>query len=242
MSGEKEITLRESRNATPRVKTPPKSSAIPVPFVYNPSDDGTYENLLILLHGLGEPNLDVCAHITTSTACRGHAGSVRQAGTTAASASDSNARTACSRAVRLPVNHDRVASSTRVYPESPSSTSKRTSGTPPSTHSATSSNTQTPPPRSSSWTKSSAISPPTADGLHMVSTSLASRRVGASRPSLRSSTGIRGSRSLRPHHRTPLRNQARARQAAAAPSDLSSAYAAPFYPTQHHCSRLQPPS
>ncbi|EJF60353.1 hypothetical protein DICSQDRAFT_147998 [Dichomitus squalens LYAD-421 SS1] len=27
---------------------------IPVPFVYNPSDDGTDENLLILLHGLGD--------------------------------------------------------------------------------------------------------------------------------------------------------------------------------------------
>ncbi|KAI0753778.1 hypothetical protein C8Q74DRAFT_1211068 [Fomes fomentarius] len=54
MSGEKEITLHESRNATPRVKTPPKSSAIPVPFVYNPSGDGTDENLLILLHGLGD--------------------------------------------------------------------------------------------------------------------------------------------------------------------------------------------
>lgn len=63
MSGEKEITLRESRNATPRVKTPPKSSAFPVPFVYNPSDDGTDENLLILLHGLGEPqSRRMCAY------------------------------------------------------------------------------------------------------------------------------------------------------------------------------------
>ncbi|KAI0691644.1 hypothetical protein C8Q76DRAFT_634461 [Earliella scabrosa] len=49
-----ELTLRESSNATPRVKTPPKTSAIPVPFVYTASDDGTDENLLILLHGLGD--------------------------------------------------------------------------------------------------------------------------------------------------------------------------------------------
>ena len=53
MSAEKEITLRESSNTAPRTKPPPKPSAIPVPFVYNPSDDGTDENLLILLHGLG---------------------------------------------------------------------------------------------------------------------------------------------------------------------------------------------
>ncbi|RPD58608.1 hypothetical protein L226DRAFT_466458 [Lentinus tigrinus ALCF2SS1-7] len=57
MASEKEITLRESSNATPRTKTPPKSSAIPVPFVYNPSDDGTDENLLILLHGLGDTQI-----------------------------------------------------------------------------------------------------------------------------------------------------------------------------------------
>ncbi|KAI0713042.1 hypothetical protein C8T65DRAFT_707898 [Cerioporus squamosus] len=55
MASEKEITLREpSSSTTPRTKPPPKSSAIPVPFVYNPSDDGTDENLLILLHGLGD--------------------------------------------------------------------------------------------------------------------------------------------------------------------------------------------
>ncbi|KAI0351173.1 hypothetical protein OH77DRAFT_951781 [Trametes cingulata] len=54
MSGEQEIAIRESTNTTPRVKTAPKSSAIPVPFTYNPSDDGTDENLLILLHGLGD--------------------------------------------------------------------------------------------------------------------------------------------------------------------------------------------
>ena len=35
------------------VKPTPRSSSIPVPFSYAPSDDGTDENLLILFHGLG---------------------------------------------------------------------------------------------------------------------------------------------------------------------------------------------
>ncbi|KZS94170.1 hypothetical protein SISNIDRAFT_427371 [Sistotremastrum niveocremeum HHB9708] len=43
-----------SSDANPRVKPPPKPSGIPVPFSYAPSDDGTDENLLILLHGLGD--------------------------------------------------------------------------------------------------------------------------------------------------------------------------------------------
>ncbi|KAJ6591020.1 hypothetical protein DFH09DRAFT_907985 [Mycena vulgaris] len=38
----------------PRVKPPPSTTAIPVPFSYAPSDDGTDENLLILLHGDGD--------------------------------------------------------------------------------------------------------------------------------------------------------------------------------------------
>ncbi|KAH9856075.1 hypothetical protein C2E23DRAFT_501623 [Lenzites betulinus] len=57
MSGEREITIRESSKTSPRVKTSPKSSAIPVPFSYAASDDGTDENLLILLHGLGDTHL-----------------------------------------------------------------------------------------------------------------------------------------------------------------------------------------
>ncbi|KAI0776568.1 hypothetical protein BD413DRAFT_490783 [Trametes elegans] len=57
MSEEREITIRESTNTIPRVKTPPKSSAITVPFAYSPSDDGTDENLLILLHGLGDTQI-----------------------------------------------------------------------------------------------------------------------------------------------------------------------------------------
>ncbi|KAF9453300.1 hypothetical protein P691DRAFT_719724 [Macrolepiota fuliginosa MF-IS2] len=58
---EKELHLRESETGpgettNPRVKPPPKSGQerIPVPFSYIPSDDGTDENLLILLHGLGD--------------------------------------------------------------------------------------------------------------------------------------------------------------------------------------------
>ncbi|EIN14486.1 alpha/beta-hydrolase [Punctularia strigosozonata HHB-11173 SS5] len=38
----------------PRVKPPPQPHSIPVPFAYFPSDDGTDENLLVLLHGLGD--------------------------------------------------------------------------------------------------------------------------------------------------------------------------------------------
>ena len=51
-----EITLHEvPALVTPRVKNPPKQgkASISVPFVYTPSGDGTDENLLILLHGLG---------------------------------------------------------------------------------------------------------------------------------------------------------------------------------------------
>ena len=38
----------------PRItKPPPQLTAISAPFSYTPSQDGTDENLLILLHGLG---------------------------------------------------------------------------------------------------------------------------------------------------------------------------------------------
>lgn len=37
----------------PRRKPAPKATCVSVPFVYTPSDDGTDENLLVLLHGLG---------------------------------------------------------------------------------------------------------------------------------------------------------------------------------------------
>jgi predicted esterase len=41
----------------PRIKPPPQSTAISAPFSYSPSDDGTDENLLVLLHGLGSHRL-----------------------------------------------------------------------------------------------------------------------------------------------------------------------------------------
>ena len=54
-----DIHIREyassSHEPTLRVKPAPTQSVIPVPFSYFPSDDGTDENLLILLHGLGKP-------------------------------------------------------------------------------------------------------------------------------------------------------------------------------------------
>lgn len=49
----REIKLRENA-AAPRVKPAPTDKGIGVPFIYTPSDEGTDENLLILLHGLGE--------------------------------------------------------------------------------------------------------------------------------------------------------------------------------------------
>lgn len=50
------LTICSTSEGSNRVKPRPKSSSIPVPFDYCPSDDGTDENLLILLHGLGGPN------------------------------------------------------------------------------------------------------------------------------------------------------------------------------------------
>jgi len=56
-----ELHLREAETpadaARPRVKPPPQSTAITAPFDYSPSDDGTDENLLVLLHGLGDTHL-----------------------------------------------------------------------------------------------------------------------------------------------------------------------------------------
>ena len=47
--------ILDDSSARPRVKPPPQSAAISAPFTYSPSDDGTDENLLVLLHGLGSP-------------------------------------------------------------------------------------------------------------------------------------------------------------------------------------------
>lgn len=49
-----EFHLKEISKDIPQVKDSPKTASIPVSFSYIPSDDGTDENLLILLHGLGE--------------------------------------------------------------------------------------------------------------------------------------------------------------------------------------------
>ncbi|KAH0831157.1 alpha/beta-hydrolase [Lanmaoa asiatica] len=43
-----------SVTSSPRTKPAPKPSKIPLIFSYTPSDDGTDENLLVLLHGLGD--------------------------------------------------------------------------------------------------------------------------------------------------------------------------------------------
>ncbi|KAG8216033.1 alpha/beta-hydrolase [Butyriboletus roseoflavus] len=54
MSDSDIVHLQASSSVTssPRTKPTPKSSKIPLVFSYTPSDDGTDENLLILLHGL----------------------------------------------------------------------------------------------------------------------------------------------------------------------------------------------
>ncbi|TCD71016.1 hypothetical protein EIP91_000514 [Steccherinum ochraceum] len=52
------IAVRESAiSSSPRTKQPPNAKAIPVPFEYTASDDGTDENLLVLLHGLGDTHI-----------------------------------------------------------------------------------------------------------------------------------------------------------------------------------------
>lgn len=43
----------EERKPEPRVKQAPTRKGLGTPFVYHHSADGTDENLLILLHGLG---------------------------------------------------------------------------------------------------------------------------------------------------------------------------------------------
>ncbi|KAK7037498.1 hypothetical protein VNI00_010990 [Paramarasmius palmivorus] len=55
---EQEVHLRDSTSSSlPKVKPAPQSKKISTPFSYYPSDDGTDENLLILLHGLGDTHL-----------------------------------------------------------------------------------------------------------------------------------------------------------------------------------------
>ncbi|KAL1695054.1 hypothetical protein GGG16DRAFT_109576 [Schizophyllum commune] len=49
-----DIHLAETSDTSPKVKPKPSKSKVPVPFAYYESDDGTDENLLIILHGLGD--------------------------------------------------------------------------------------------------------------------------------------------------------------------------------------------
>jgi len=51
-----DVHIRTQSNR-PRTKIHPQSTSWPVPFTYIPSDDGTDENLLILLHGLGDTHV-----------------------------------------------------------------------------------------------------------------------------------------------------------------------------------------
>ena len=48
------LDVRSPSDETAATHSPPRESAIPVQFSYTPSDDGVDENLLILLHGLGD--------------------------------------------------------------------------------------------------------------------------------------------------------------------------------------------
>ena len=65
-----DLHLQSPATAQARTKPPPKQSSIPTPFVYHASDDGTDENLLVLLHGLGKspsPASYSCAYTDTVT-------------------------------------------------------------------------------------------------------------------------------------------------------------------------------
>ncbi|KNZ75530.1 hypothetical protein J132_02470 [Termitomyces sp. J132] len=52
-----EIHLQETSHSSPRIKNAPSKTEVSVPFSYSASDDGIDENLLILLHGLGDTHL-----------------------------------------------------------------------------------------------------------------------------------------------------------------------------------------
>jgi hypothetical protein len=78
-----------SSNGTPRIKPPPSTGKMPIVFSYSPSRDGVDENLLILLHGLGE-KLGIYGEITPAKTLmeRGHGSPVCEAWAATASASD----------------------------------------------------------------------------------------------------------------------------------------------------------
>ena len=51
------LNVRSPSDETTTTHGPPGERAILVPFSYTPSDDGVDENLLILLHGLGDAHV-----------------------------------------------------------------------------------------------------------------------------------------------------------------------------------------
>ncbi|KAI0267475.1 hypothetical protein BC834DRAFT_968968 [Gloeopeniophorella convolvens] len=54
MAAELHLRAAPASDARPRTMPPPQASALAAPFSYAPSDDGTDENLLVMLHGLGD--------------------------------------------------------------------------------------------------------------------------------------------------------------------------------------------
>lgn len=99
---EKELHIRESEPASreadiPRVKPSPKSGLgkIPVPFEYIPSDDGTDENLLVLLHGLGAVQIRRSMFALNCVEYRRHACSLCETRKAAQAAADGCACTPC---------------------------------------------------------------------------------------------------------------------------------------------------
>ncbi|KAF8497583.1 hypothetical protein F5888DRAFT_299855 [Russula emetica] len=57
LDSDDDVDIGSTRRSRPRIKPPPQSSVISAPFSYLPSDDGTDENILILLHGLGDTHV-----------------------------------------------------------------------------------------------------------------------------------------------------------------------------------------
>jgi hypothetical protein len=78
-----------STKGVPRVKPAPMAGKMPVKFSYSPSWDGIDENLLILLHGLGE-QLGIRGKTVPAKTLmeRGHRGPICEAWAAAASTSD----------------------------------------------------------------------------------------------------------------------------------------------------------
>ena len=78
-----------STKGAPCVKPEPKAGNLPIKFSYSPSRDGPDENLLVLLHGLGE-KVGIRGEIVRAKTPmdRGHRNPVCEAWATTASTSD----------------------------------------------------------------------------------------------------------------------------------------------------------